>query len=198
MKNKLLNQYTIAHYTTADREYIFNNSKLVNGFPFYYPIKNKLGKRIIISFVDAYICDLKRQRIDDEVANFDLLEQDVANREALVQRGMKITDIPAYRELDFDRLENLQMVAITDIDRTKREDERIPELTSGGKIYYECAVSAVRDKDHRLHGVIAAGRNITDMVDSYHRQQQDTQLLQKRTKDIKDYIDNINYSLKVP
>ena len=121
----------------------------------------------------------------------------IANREALVQRGMKITDIPAYRELDFDRLENLQMVAITDIDRTKREDERIPELTIGGKIYYECAVSAVRDKDHRLHGVIAAGRNITDMVDSYHRQQQDTQLLQKRTKDIKDYIDNINYSLKV-
>ena len=77
MKNNLLNQYTIAPYTTADREYVFNNSKLVNGFPLYYPIKNKLGKRVIISFVDAYICDLKKQRIDDEIANFDLLEQDV-------------------------------------------------------------------------------------------------------------------------
>ena len=121
----------------------------------------------------------------------------IANREALVQRGMKITDIPAYRELDFDRLENLQMVAITDIDRTKREDERIPELTIGGKIYYECAVSAVRDKDHQLLGVIAAGRNITDMVDSHHQQQHDALLLEKRTKEIKDYINNINYSLKV-
>ena len=77
MKNKLLNQYTIAHYTTADREYIFNNSKLVNGFPLYYPVKNSVGKRLIISFVDAYICDLNKNRIDDEVASFDLLEQDV-------------------------------------------------------------------------------------------------------------------------
>lgn len=121
----------------------------------------------------------------------------IADREALIQRGVKITDIPSYRDLDYGLLENLQMVSITDIDRTKREDERIPELTVGGKMYYECTVTAVRDKDHKLHGVIAAGRNITDMVESHHRQQHDALLLEKRTKEIKDYIDNINYSLRV-
>lgn len=121
----------------------------------------------------------------------------IADREALIQRGMHFADIPAYRELDFDHLESLQMVAITDIDRSKREDERIPELTIGGKIYYECAVSAVRDQDNRLHGVIAAGRNITDMVESYHRQHRDAELLEKRTLDIESYINSINYSLKV-
>ena len=121
----------------------------------------------------------------------------ISNRDDLMKRKVKITDIPSYRDLDFDRLESLQMSSITDIDRTKYEDERIPELTIKGKFYYECAVSAVRDKDRQLLGVIAAGRDITDMVDSHHRQQQDALLLEKRTKDIQDYINNINYSLKV-
>lgn len=121
----------------------------------------------------------------------------IGSRDALMKRKVKITDIPSYRELDLDELENLYMSSITDIDRTKHEDERIPELTIGGKFYYECAVTAVRDKDRQLLGVIAAGRDITDMVDSYHRQQQDAQLLKKRTQDIHDYINNINYSLKV-
>ena len=121
----------------------------------------------------------------------------ISNRDDLMKRKVKITDIPSYRDLDFDRLESLQMSSITDIDRTKYEDERIPELTIKGKFYYECAVSAVRDKDRHLLGVIAAGRDITDMVDSHHRQQQDALLLEKRTKDIQDYINNINYSLKV-
>ena len=121
----------------------------------------------------------------------------IADRDTLMRREVKITDIPSYRHLDFDHLESLQMSSITDIDRTKREDERIPELTIGGKFYYECAVSAVRDKDNRLLGIIAAGRDITDMVDSHHRQQQDALLLEKRTRDIQDYINNINYALKV-
>lgn len=121
----------------------------------------------------------------------------VNSREALMERGVKITDIPSYRELDLKGLESIQMTSITDIDQTKREDERIPELTVGGKLYYECAVTAVRGQDEGLLGVIAAGRNITDMVESYHRQQQDALLLEKRTRDIQDYIYNINFSLKV-
>ena len=121
----------------------------------------------------------------------------ISDRDALMTRKVKITDIPSYRELDFDHLENVQMSTITDIDRTKREDERIPELTIGGKIYYECAVTAVRDKTQQLRGIITAGRDITDMVESHHRQQQDALLLEKRTKDIQDYINNINYALKV-
>jgi len=121
----------------------------------------------------------------------------IGDRDALKDRQVKITDIPSYRDLDFNHLESLQMVSITDIDRTKSNDERIPELTIGGKLYYECSVTAVRDKDKQLHGIITAGRNITDMVESQHRQQQASQLLKKRTKDIQDYINNINYSLKV-
>ena len=121
----------------------------------------------------------------------------ISSRDQLMKRKVRITDVPAYKELDFNHLENLQMVSVTDIDRTKRDDERIPEITVGGKMYYECDVTPIRDNDNRLNGIITAGRNITDMVDSHHRQQRDTLLLKKRTKEIQEYINNINYSLKV-
>ena len=82
----------------------------------------------------------------------------------LMKRKVKITDIPSYRNLDFNHLENLQFSSITDIDRTKREDERIPELTVKGKFYYECIVTAVRDKNQQLRGIITAGRDITARI----------------------------------
>ena len=154
----------------------------------YHTIFNSSLVDMIYYGADGYMTDIN----DKACETFG-----IGSREALMQRRVKITDIPSYRDLDFDHLENLLMSSITDIDRTKREDERIPELTVKGKFYYECALSAVRDKDRQLLGIIAAGRDITDMVDSHHRQQQDALLLEKRTKEIQDYINNINYSLKV-
>lgn len=154
----------------------------------YHTVFNSSLVDMIYYGADGYLTDIN----DKACETFG-----IGSREALMKRRVKITDIPSYRDLDYDHLENIQMSSITDIDRTKREDERIPELTVKGKFYYECAVSAVRDKDKQLLGIIAAGRDITDMVDSHHRQQQDALLLENRTKDIQNYINNINYSLKV-
>ena len=154
----------------------------------YHTIFNSSLVDMIFYGADGYLADIN----DKACETFG-----VADRDALMARRVKITDIPSYRNLDFDHLENLQMSSITDIDQTKQQDERIPEITVKGKFYYECAVSAIRDKNRNLLGIIAAGRDITDMVESHHRQQQDALLLEKRTKDIQDYINNINYSLKV-
>ena len=154
----------------------------------YHTVFNSSLVDMIYYGADGYMTDIN----DKACETFG-----ITNRDTLLERKVKITDIPSYRDLDFDHLENLLMSSITDIDRTKREDERIPEVTVKGKFYYECAVSAVRGKDKNLLGIIAAGRDITDMVDSHHRQQQDALLLEKRTQDIQNYINNINYSLKV-
>jgi len=154
----------------------------------YHTVFNSSLVDMIYYGADGYMTDIN----DKACETFG-----ITNRDTLLERKVKITDIPSYRDLDFDHLENLLMSSFTDIDRTKREDERIPEVTVKGKFYYECAVSAVRGKDKNLLGIIAAGRDITDMVDSHHRQQQDALLLEKRTQDIQNYINNINYSLKV-
>lgn len=121
----------------------------------------------------------------------------ITNREELLRRKVKFHDIPSYSQLDIKDLDTIRLSSITDIDAVKQKDERIPELTVGGKMYYEAMVSAIRDANGQLLGIIAAGRNITDMVESYHHQKKSTKLLEKTTDDIKDYIENINYSLKV-
>ena len=121
----------------------------------------------------------------------------IADREALMKRGVRITDIPSYRHIDTKTLESISISSITDIDKVKNQDERIPELHAHGRMYYEVNVSSVRDDDGQLQGVIAAGRNITEMVNSFHRQQENALLLKKRNQDIEEYINNINYTLRV-
>ena len=120
----------------------------------------------------------------------------VKDREALFKRKVKITDIPSYRDIDFEHFENAVFSSITDIDKVKQNDERIPEVTVGGKYYYEVTLSTIRDEKHELHGIIAAGRNITEMVQSHHRQQENRKLLMNTTKEIESYITNINFTLR--
>ena len=121
----------------------------------------------------------------------------VKNGHALIKRGMKMTDIPSYRDIDIKTLEHTQLSSITDITQTKATNERIPEVTRQGKIYYEVMLGPIRNEDNQLHGVIAAGRDITEMVESTHKQKESARLIERRTKDLQQYIRDINYSLKI-
>ena len=121
----------------------------------------------------------------------------ISDREAVLKRGVRVNDIPSYKDIDIDRLDtSVEMSAITDIDQIKRQDERIPEVRLSGKLYYETTLSPVRDEEGKFRGIVVAGRNITEMVESHHRQQKDSLQLQQTTKDIQTYIDNINYTLR--
>ena len=121
----------------------------------------------------------------------------ISDREAILKRGVRVSDIPPYREIDIDRLDtSVEMSVIADIDQIKRHDERIPEVRLSGKFYYETTLTPVRNKEGKLRGVVAAGRNITEMVESHHRQQKDSLQLQQTTMDMQTYIDNINYTLR--
>ena len=121
----------------------------------------------------------------------------VTDRKALLKQRVKITDIPSYRDIDIHAMEPTQLSSITDIDEVKQKDERVPQAHVHGKMYYEADLSPIFDNDHNIQGVIVAGRNITDMVESNHHQKRGALLLEKRTKEIQEYIQNINYSLKV-
>ena len=121
----------------------------------------------------------------------------VENRQELIDYKVKMSDIPSYREMDLQTLEPTHLSSITDITRVKATDERVPLAHIRGKMYYEANLGPVRDKANNLQGIIVAGRDITDMVESNHHQKEAALLLEMRTKDIQEYIQNINYSLKV-
>ena len=121
----------------------------------------------------------------------------VKDAKTLLKRKMKMTDIPSYRDIDIQTLEHTQLSSITDITKVKATDERVPEVTRTGKIYYEVMLGPIRDKKDKLLGVIAAGHDITEMVESNHRQNDSSLLMEKRNKDLQQYIRDINYSLKI-
>lgn len=121
----------------------------------------------------------------------------VKNPQTLLKRKMKMTDIPSYREFDAKTLEQTQLSSITDISKVKETDERVPEVTRLGKMYYEVMLEPIKDIHNQSLGVIAAGRDITEMVESHHRQQESAMLMEERSKALKQYINDLNYTLKI-
>ena len=121
----------------------------------------------------------------------------VKNPETLLKRKVKMTDIPSYREFDIKTLEHTQLSSITDITHVKKSDERVPEITREGKIYYEVMLEPIHDIHNQSLGVIAAGHDITEMVVSHHRQKESARMMEERAKALKQYIDDLNYTLKI-
>ena len=121
----------------------------------------------------------------------------IADRHSFLKKNVHINDIPSYRHINIDELYDIiRLSSITDIDQVKQEDERIPDLKLEGTCYYEAILIPIRDENGKLHGVMVAGRNITEMVESHHKQEEEVQFIQKTTKQIQAYIQNINYTLK--
>lgn len=122
----------------------------------------------------------------------------VKDRKALIAQKPKYTDWPSMRDIDLSADSSISCSSIIDI---KGVDHPVGSLNAqdwgGEKIYFERTTTLLRDKDGHLNGIMMAGRNITDMVISYHRQKKISQMLERRTHDIQQYIQNINYSLKV-
>ena len=121
----------------------------------------------------------------------------IADRERFLKRHVHFNDIPSYRHIDINELhDSIRLSSITDIDDVKSKDERIPDMKLGGKCYYEAILTPLHDEKGKLLGVMAAGRNITEMVESHHKQEEEAQLLRRTNKQIQAYIRNINYTLR--
>ncbi len=121
----------------------------------------------------------------------------ISDRQKLLKRKVNLRDIPSYRDFDLQQMEHTQLSSITDITKVKQQDERVPELTKKGKIYYEVMMEPIHDRNNQLQGVITAGRDITEMVESTHRQKEWGRLIEKRNREIQQYIKDLDYSLKV-
>jgi len=120
----------------------------------------------------------------------------ITDREALLSKKIHINDTPTLADLDINKGDEFQFSSISDVNQVK-EAIGESEVQNHKKLYYEMNVSAIRDDQGQLQGVVTAGRDITEMVESNHHQGEAARLIDKTTKDIKRYIDNINYSLKV-
>lgn len=122
----------------------------------------------------------------------------VKDRKALIAKKLKYTDWPSMRDIDLTSDTPTPSSSIVDLKNVKNPVGSLASHDWGGdKIYFERTTTLLRDKDGKLNGIMMAGRNITDMVNSFHQQKKTSLLIESRIKDIQQYIQNINYSLKV-
>ena len=123
---------------------------------------------------------------------------EVKDREALLASKPNINDVPALRDLDLKTMDQLHSSSITPIHEVEHPIGTLFKNYWGSRnTYYEQIVSPVHDQEGNLDGVVMAGINITEMVESQHHQKWASQQLAQKTKDIQAYIDNINYTLRV-
>lgn len=151
---------------------IFNSSLLDN---LYYDSKGVLRE------INERACE-----------NFNL-----KSREQVLDGSFLLKNNPFFNQLQFDQIEDSYTGSIVDFDKLTEERYRNEEIGLTGKMYYESAINPIRNEEGKLEGVYMSGRDITEMVNSFHRLQKSVEKLQKGTDSIKQYLANIDYALSV-
>ena len=119
------------------------------------------------------------------------------SREQVLDGSFLLKNNPFFNQLQFDQIEDSYTGSIIDFDKLTEERYRNEEIGLTGKMYYESAINPIRNEEGKLEGVYMSGRDITEMVNSFHRLQKSVEKLQKATDSIRQYIANIDYALSV-
>ena len=121
----------------------------------------------------------------------------VNDRRGLLLSELRIEDNPLFGSIDFKNTETIRTTAIMNIDELEREGYTITTSVHKGKYYYEASINPVTNQEGELEGVYVSGRNVTEMVESVHRQEEGLKQLRQAYGNIQRYIHNINYALRV-
>lgn len=121
----------------------------------------------------------------------------VPYHEYVLENEFLLENNPFFNGLEMGKMDNTRTTSIVNFDDYTEERYHTKEFGLSGKLYYESTINPIRNEKGQLEGFYMAGRNVTEMVESYHRQQESTKILRKVTEDIQTYISNINYALRV-
>ena len=121
----------------------------------------------------------------------------VPNRDMVLDGSFLLKNNPFYSQIPIEDMENSNTGSIIDFGEFKSPEYRVDELQLKGKMYYESTINPIRDDNGQLEGIYMAGRDISEMVESFHRLQDGVRNLQHGTDNIKQYIANIDYALSV-
>lgn len=122
----------------------------------------------------------------------------VPNREYVLNNKFLLKNNPFFADVNLETMDNTRTSCIVDFGDYTDPIYHIDELgLTDKKMYYESTINPIRDANGNLEGVYMAGRDITEMVVSYRRQKEGAEKLRKVNEDIRQYISNINYALRI-
>ena len=121
----------------------------------------------------------------------------VKSREQVLDGSFLLKNNPFYSQIPLDKMENSNTGSIIDFNQFQSPEYRLDDFRLKGKMYYESTINPIRNENGELEGIYMAGRDISEMVNSFHRQQASVRSLQQATESVKQYISNIDYALSV-
>lgn len=121
----------------------------------------------------------------------------VADRQMVLDGSFLLKNNPMYSDIPLEKMQNTSAGTIVDFDKLDDAKFRLDELHLHGKMFYESAINPIRDEEGRLEGIYMAGRDVSEMVESFHRQQESSRRLREATRSMEEYVSNINYTLRV-
>ena len=121
----------------------------------------------------------------------------VKTREQVLDGSFLLKNNPFYSQIPLNEMTNTLTGSIIDFHEFDLPEYRLDEFGLTGKMYYESTINSIRNEQGELEGVYMSGRDISEMVNSYHRQQNSLKQLQQGTDSIRQYIANIDYALSV-
>ena len=121
----------------------------------------------------------------------------VKSREQVLDGSFLLKNNPFYSQIPLNEMTNTLTGSIIDFSEFGLPEYRLEEFGLEGKMYYESTINTIRNQQGELEGVYMSGRDISEMVNSYHRQQDSLKQLQRGTDSIRQYIANIDYALSV-
>ena len=118
-----------------------------------------------------------------------------STREDIIRAHNNLRDVLDITDQD---LANLDYLYLTQIYTNPEKDSRINHsIRRNEKMYYELQLVPVYDKEHHLLGIYGTGRDVTEVANTYNRQQENLRKLAKANSEVTAYIQNINYVMKV-
>ncbi|MCH5307470.1 MAG: transporter substrate-binding domain-containing protein [Prevotella sp.] len=96
---------------------------------------------------------------------------------------------------DMPPIEELQYTYVSCLFQTKRDKRFINKELYEHRMDYELQLVPIRNAEGKLISVYGTGRDISDMVNFYHQQKQNAKKIEALSKDVKNYISNVDYVL---
>ena len=121
----------------------------------------------------------------------------VKSREQVLDGSFLLKNNPFYSQIPLNQMGNTLTGSIIDFREFDTPEYRLDEFALKGKMYYESTINPILNEAGELEGVYMSGRDISEMVNSYHRQQASVKEVEQRTDNIRQYIANIDYALSV-
>ena len=121
----------------------------------------------------------------------------VPDRKFATDGSLLLQNNPFFVGVNLESLESTRTSAIVNFSKLTDPRYRIDDFDVRGKMYYDSTINPIRNADGKLEGIFMSGSDVTEMVESYRRQQEGAHKLSMMLKNVEEYISNINYALRV-